>query len=176
MIASSSCHQIAVLVRCLSNRRIIVFFRQEADMSVGRICSRVVATASASETVRMAAGRMAEHDVGTLVVVGTGHPRQAVGVVTDRDLTIRCIAGRLDPDETAISAVMTTPVQSVDEHTPIEDAIAIMARAGTRRLVVLGEGGRVAGLLSLDDVLDVLVDETGAIGRLLEQQKPRIPA
>jgi CBS domain-containing protein len=145
-------------------------------MSVGRICSRVVATAASGETIRAAARRMADHDVGTLVVVGTGHPRQAVGVVTDRDLTIRCIAGRLDPDETAISAVMTTPVQSVDEHTPIEEAIAIMARVGTRRLVVLGEGGRVAGLLSLDDVLDVLVNETGAIGRLLEQQKPRIPA
>jgi len=145
-------------------------------MSVGRVCSRVVATASGSESIRMAAGRMAEHDVGTLVIVGPSHPQQAIGIVTDRDLAIRCIAGRLDPDETAISAVMTTPVQSVDEHTPIEDAIAIMARVGTRRLVILGDGGRVAGLLSLDDVLDVLVDETGAIGRLLEQQKPRIPA
>jgi len=58
----------------------------------------------------------------------------------------------------------------------MEDALAIMARAGTRRLVVLGEGNRVVGLLSLDDVLDVLVEETAAIGRLLEQQKPRIPA
>jgi CBS domain-containing protein len=58
----------------------------------------------------------------------------------------------------------------------MEDAVAIMARTGTRRLVVLGEDNLVVGLLSLDDVLDVLVDETGAIGRLLEQQKPRIPA
>jgi len=154
----------------------IVFFKQEADMSVGRICSRVVATASSSETIRTAARRMADHDVGTLVVVGNGHPRQATGIVTDRDLAIRCIAGRLDPDQTAISEVMTSPVHSVDEDTPMEDAVAIMARAGTRRLVVLGEDNLVVGLLSLDDVLDVLVDETGAIGRLLEQQKPRIPA
>lgn len=142
-------------------------------MSVGRICSRVVATASGSETIRMAARRMADHDVGTLVVVGNG---PTTGIVTDRDLAIRCIAGRLDPDETPISEVMTSPVHSVDEHTPMEDAVAIMARAGTRRLVVLGEDNRVVGLLSLDDVLDVLVDEAGAIGRLLEQQKPRIPA
>ena len=68
-------------------------------MSVGRICSRVVATASGSETIRTAARRMADHDVGTLVVVGNSHPMPATGIVTDRDLAIRCIAGRLDPDE-----------------------------------------------------------------------------
>ncbi|HEY7636334.1 MAG TPA: CBS domain-containing protein [Gemmatimonadales bacterium] len=145
-------------------------------MSVGRICSRVVATASGSETVRTAAARMAEHEVGTLVVVGTSHPRQAIGILTDRDLAVRCIAGRWDPDATVISAVMTSPVQSVDEHVPIADAVAMMARSGTRRLVVTGEDNRVVGLLSLDDVLGVAVEEAGAIGQLLEQQKPRIPA
>lgn len=145
-------------------------------MSVGRICSRVVATASGSESIRTAAARMAEHDVGTLVVVGTSHPRQAIGILTDRDLAVRCIAGRLDPDETVISTVMTSPVHSVDEHTPVEDAVAIMARQGTRRLVVTGEENRVVGLLSMDDVLGVMVEEAGWIGQLLEQQKPRIPA
>jgi CBS domain-containing protein len=135
-----------------------------------------VATASPNETIRVVARRMADHDVGTLVVVGPGQPQQARGIVTDRDITIRCVAGRYDPDETAISEVMTTPVHTVDEHTPIEGAVAIMGRAGTRRLVVTGEDNRVVGLLSLDDVLGVLVDETKAVGRLLEQQMPRIPA
>jgi CBS domain-containing protein len=64
----------------------------------------------------------------------------------------------------------------VDEHQPVEDAVAIMGRAGTRRLVVTGEDQRVAGLLSIDDILGVAVEEAGAIGHLLEQQKPRIPA
>lgn len=145
-------------------------------MSVGRICSRVVATASASETIRTAARRMADHDVGTLVVVGSGHPQRPIGIVTDRDLTVRCIAPGLDPNETAISAVMTTPVHSVDEQMPIEDAVGIMERAGTRRLVVTGENTRLAGLISVDDILVAAAEEAGAIGHLLEQQKPRIPA
>lgn len=51
-----------------------------------------------------------------------------------------------------------------------------MARADIRHLVVLGEDNNVAGLLSLDDVLHVMVGETAAIGRLLERQKPRVPA
>jgi signal-transduction protein with cAMP-binding, CBS, and nucleotidyltransferase domain len=145
-------------------------------MSVGRICSRVVATASAGETIRAAAARMADHDVGTLVVVDPARPRKAKGVVTDRDLAIRCLANRMDPDDTSISAVMTTPVHSVDEHTPLEEAVGKMARAGTRRLVVTGADQEMVGLLSLDDVLGVLVEETTAIGKLLEHQKPHIPA
>jgi CBS domain-containing protein len=144
-------------------------------MSIGRICSRIVATASESETIRTAAERMGELDVGTLVVVGRDHPRKAIGMVTDRDLAVRCITGRFSED-TVVSKVMTTPVHSVDEHTPLEDAVDIMARAGTRRLVVTGEDNRLLGLLSLDDVLEVVIGELAAIGRLLEQQKPRIPA
>lgn len=58
----------------------------------------------------------------------------------------------------------------------VEDAVAIMARAGTRRLVVIGEDDRLVGLLSLDDVLGMAMEQAGAIGQLLEQQKPRMPA
>lgn len=145
-------------------------------MSVGRICSRVVATASASESIRVAVHRMADHDVGTLVVVDFTRPSQAVGIVTDRDITIRSMARRYDPDATSISEVMSTPVHTVEEHTPVEDAVAIMARLGIRRLVVTGEDNRLVGLLSMDDVLGVMIDEAAAMGRLLEQQKPKIPA
>ena len=145
-------------------------------MSVGRICSRVVATATGNETIKKAAQRMADHDVGTLVVVDASHPQRPVGIITDRDLTVRCIAAGLDPDETAISAIMTRPVHSVDEQMPMEDAVAIMGRSGTRRLVVVGQDTGLAGLLSMDDILGVAVEEAGAIGNLLDQQKPRIPA
>jgi CBS domain-containing protein len=96
--------------------------------------------------------------------------------LTDRDIAVRCVADRLDPDNTRLVDLMSAPVQSVDEDTPIEEAVSRMARAGIRRLVVLGEAGNVAGVLSLDDILDTLIMETGAIGRLLERQKPRVPA
>lgn len=145
-------------------------------MSVGRICSRVVATAMGGENIRTAAQRMADHDVGTLVVLGSAHPRQAVGVVTDRDIALRCVAARFDPSETPISEIMSTPVHSVEEYTPVNEAMARMAQLGVRRLVVTGEASAVVGILSLDDILEQIVDETTAVGRLLAQQKPRIPA
>lgn len=144
-------------------------------MSVGRICSRVVATATPEETLRVAARRMLRNEVGTLVVVeghGDNHP---VGLLTDRDITLRCVAGDLDPDKTTIATGMTAPVHLVGEDTPIEEALGRMARVGTRRLVVTGAEGRLAGILSLDDVLDLLVSEAKCIGEVLEKQQPAVP-
>lgn len=145
-------------------------------MSVGRICSRVVATVWPSENVRVAARRMVEHDVGTLVVVEGNGTGDAIGIVTDRDIALRCVAANLDPDRATVAEIMTRPVKAIDEDTPIEDAIARMAERGTRRLIVTGEGKRLVGILSLDDVLALLVEEAGPIGRLLEKQQPHIPA
>lgn len=145
-------------------------------MSVGRICSRVIATASPDETIRAATLRMAEYDVGTLVILDVDRRSRPIGVVTDRDIAIRCVAAKRDPDQTRVSDIMTTPAQAVNEHTPIEEAVTRMANAATRRLVVTGDGDAIVGVLSLDDVIDLVVEETAAIGRLLERQRPHIPA
>lgn len=134
-------------------------------MSIGRICTRTVAIASADEAVAAAARRMAEEDVGTVVVLGAdGCP---AGILTDRDVVLRVVARGLDPAATAIDAVMTRPVVAAHESTPIEDGLGRMARAGVRRLVVIGDDGRLIGVLALDDVLALLVEEAGAIGRVL---------
>lgn len=144
-------------------------------MSVGKICTRIVVSAAPTESVRIGAGRMAQHDVGTLVILGGEGATQAVGIVTDRDIVTRCVAGHLDPDQTPLSVVMTRPLRTVDENTSIEEAVREMARGITRRLVVTGEGNRPIGILSLDDVLDLLIGEFGPLQTLLRRQGPHVP-
>jgi CBS domain-containing protein len=141
-------------------------------MSVGRICTRVVATASPDETIRTVAKRMVEYNVGT-VVIAKGPPKP-LGIVTDRDIVTRCVASGHDPETTPVSVIMTQEVRTVDEAVPIEQALRTMAGAETRRLVVTGEEGRLVGLVSLDDVLELLTEEAEAIGRLLRQEAPRL--
>ncbi len=138
-------------------------------MSAGQMCSRVVATATPNEAVRTAARRMAEHDVGTLVVVDGARGTPA-GMLTDRDLTLRCLAGNLDPDTTRVEELMSRPVQQIDEHAPMSEAIARMKVAAVRRLVVVGDAGRVVGILSLDDVLHLVSRDMCAIGALVDKQ------
>lgn len=139
-------------------------------MSAGKICNRTVVTASLDEAVRTAARRMADYRVGTLVVVDWD--RHPIGIVTDRDIAVRCVAADRDPDRTTIEAIMTTPVRAVPESMPIEESLAYMANAGVRRLVVTDAVGGLAGILALDDLLDLLTEEAEAIGRLVAAQTP----
>lgn len=134
-------------------------------MSVGKICVRTVHVAGPRENARVAARRMVTEKVGTLVVLGGD--RRPVGFVTDRDLMFHCIAEGRDPAHTPLEAIMATPVVTVPEDLPIEDALTRMAGTGVRRLAVVDRAGCLAGLLALDDVLDLLSEEFTTIGRLL---------
>jgi len=141
-------------------------------MSAGRICTRTVVTAADGESVLDIARRMAEHHVGTVVVVNDN--AEPVGIVTDRDLTLRCIAAELAPAATPVSEIMTREVRTTDESTPIKQALRTMAGAGTRRLVVTGAGGKVAGLLSVDDFVKLLGEEATSLSEIVRKDRPEI--
>lgn len=137
-------------------------------MSVGRICVRSVQVASPEETVRAVTGRMADAGVGTVVVLGgDGKP---AGILTDRDIALRCVAQRRDPDTTVVGSVMSVPVICVHESTPIEAALARMAGVHARRLAVVDDEERLVGILALDDVLELLAEELTSVGKLLRQR------
>jgi len=143
-------------------------------MTAGRVCVRSVHVANPGESVRIAARRMQEADVGTLIVVD--NKRNPIGVVTDRDVALRCVAADRDPDTTPISEVMTAPVLCVSESTPIEDALRRMAGISARRLGVTDSEGHLVGILALEDVVDLLVEEAETIGRLLQRRHPPLEA
>jgi signal-transduction protein with cAMP-binding, CBS, and nucleotidyltransferase domain len=139
---------------------------------VGRICSRVVVTATPGESVLTVARRMKEHNVGTVVVVS--ETTKPLAIVTDRDVALRCVAQELDPKNTPVSAIMTREVRSVDESASIEQALRTMAVGATRRLVVTGELGVLRGVLALDDVMELLTEEAESIGKLLRESSTHL--
>jgi CBS domain-containing protein len=140
-------------------------------MSVGRICRREVHVATLGESVRAVAQRMREHNVGTVVVKDErGRP---AGILTDRDLALRVLAEDKDPKMTPVLEVMTSVPKSVTEDTAIESALARMRAEKCRRLLVVGPDGRLVGVLSLDDILELLAEEFGTIGRLLRAEEPK---
>jgi len=137
-------------------------------VSVGAICVRSVQVASPNETVRAVAARMADADVGTVVVLHEdGRP---AGILTDRDITLRCVAKDRDPDTTEVRSVMSAPVTGVHESTPIESALSRMAGLHARRLVVVDDQERLVGILAVDDVLELLAEELASVGKLLQQR------
>jgi CBS domain-containing protein len=127
--------------------------------------------AAADESVLAAAQRMQGARVGTLVVLNEG--REPIGLVTDRDLVTRVIVGGKDPQTTPVGTIMTRDLRTVGEDSPIESALALMRAGGFRRLPVVDGQGKLAGILSLDDVLALLAEELAQIGGVLERQTPR---
>ena len=140
-------------------------------MSIGRICVREVDTASPDESVAVAAERMHQRAVGTLVVVNnTDH---IVGMVTDRDLVSRVLAKGRSPTETSVREVMTLAPKTVSESTPIESALLTMRTGKFRRIPVVDHDNKLVGLITLDDILMLLAEEFSQVGRLLKRETPR---
>jgi CBS domain-containing protein len=143
-------------------------------MSVAKICVREVDTAEVSESVQAAADRMNSRNVGTLLVLNPlQHP---LGIVTDRDLAVRVLAKGKDPFSTTVGDVMTLFPKTIREDTPIEQAITLMRSGPYRRLPVVDHAGKLVGLLSIDDVLDLLAEEFREIGALLKAERPEVLA
>ena len=139
-------------------------------MSTGRICKRRVDLAEAGETARVAAERMRQRGVGTLVV--TDREKRPVGILTDRDLALRVLAAGRDGGATLVREMMTPDPKVATEETPIEDALARMKSGAFRRLPVVDGAGRLVGIVTLDDVLVLLSEEFAAIGTLLGREDP----
>jgi len=139
-------------------------------MSIGRICIREVDVINPDESARVAASRMHSRKVGTLIVVDEA--MVPVGLLTDRDLTTRVLAEGRDGNATPVRKVMSPAPSTVEENTSIEDALAIMRSGTFRRLPVVDGEGHLVGIVSLDDILELLAEEFSEIGWLLRQEEP----
>lgn len=139
-------------------------------MSAGRICTRSTDTVEPTETVQTAACRMLDRNVGSLVVVNQHH--EPIGILTDRDLALRIVATAKDVQTTFVKEIMTPNLQVVSETTSIEDVVRVMRSGPYRRVPVVDSNGRLAGMVTLDDVLDLLSEEFNSIGTLLRKENP----
>ena len=97
-----------------------------------------------------------------------------VGILTDRDIVIRAVASERDLADTTVGDIMSAPVRTIAETAAIEEALGVMRRLAVRRLVVTRDDGVLAGLLSLDDVIERLADDAGVIASLLRKEVPAI--
>ena len=100
-------------------------------------------------SVREAARAMAEHHVGSVMVVGHG---RLVGIFTERDCMKRVVAMGIDPDTTELSAVMTHRVMTITPDHPLLHALHLMHDNGFRHMPVV-ENGRPIGMVSVRDAL-----------------------
>ena len=118
-------------------------------MKVSDIMTKNVVKISPEESVEVAARALNHYNIGALPVCGADG--KLCGMVTDRDLVIRCMAANKPASETTVRQVMTGQVLSVKPDMDAGVAAHLMGRKRVRRLPVV-EAGKVQGILSLDDL------------------------
>jgi CBS domain-containing protein len=118
-------------------------------MLVQEIMTRGAECISLDGTVREAAEKMRQRNVGTLPVLDRG---RLVGVVTDRDITVRATALGWRPECTPVRDVMTPQILFCFDDQDVTEAAALMRDKQVRRLVVLDREQRITGILSLGDL------------------------
>jgi CBS domain-containing protein len=121
-------------------------------MQLSEIITRNVETISPDTSVKEAAQRMRSLDVGSLPVCDG---RRLLGMVTDRDITIRITSEGRDVNTTPISEAMTPELAFVFEDDDVKHAARLMQERQIRRLPVLDRGRNLVGILSLGDLSGV---------------------
>jgi CBS domain-containing protein len=142
-------------------------------MQVSEVMTHGVECVRPEDSIALAAERMRQLNVGSLpVCAGNG---QLMGMITDRDITVRAIAESCDPNDTYVGGVMTAHVISCYEDQDVEEAARLMKANQIRRLVVLDYDRRLVGIVSLGDLAVDTGDERLAAGALEAISAPAEP-
>lgn len=143
-------------------------------MNAGEICNREVIVAYRDMNLFDAAKLMRDHHVGSLVVVVDRPPdRVPVGILTDRDVIVAVVAKGLDLRSVDVGEVMSTDLFTVREQDSVTEVLRLMRERGVRRLPVVTTSGALAGIVTIDDVLDILAEEMGDVVRAIGRERGR---
>lgn len=143
-------------------------------MNVGELCIREVVIAQRDTTVVEAAQRMRSYHVGNLVVVeDEADGRRPVGIVTDRDIVMAVVAVGIDPATLRLGDIMSTELATVRETEDVCETLRYMRDKGVRRMPVVDAAGRLAGIVTVDDLLGLLAEEMGHLAQLITRGQRR---
>jgi len=117
-------------------------------MPLSELSIKEVKTIELGETVDKAASRMAEANIGSLIVVNGDN---LLGILTERDILKKVVANNTLPSEVGVEEVMAFPLVSMPPDVPVGLAIEKMAKLGIRRMPVV-EGGKLLGIVCARDV------------------------
>ncbi|MBI4565421.1 MAG: CBS domain-containing protein [Planctomycetes bacterium] len=116
--------------------------------AVKEVMTRQVATIEPETTLADAAKKMRQLDCGSLPICeGKGH--MLLGIVTDRDITVRAVAEGRDPNRTPVREIMSSDLVCIAEDRDTEQAATLMSTYQVRRLPVVDPTNHVIGMLSL---------------------------
>jgi CBS domain-containing protein len=141
-------------------------------MTIGAICNREVITVQRDATILHAAKLMRQYHVGDVVVIENRKNKAVpIGIVTDRDIVVEQVATELDCKVITVGDIIITKLAMVKDNAGVFDAIQIMTTKGVRRLPVIDDAGGLVGIVTLDDLLQMLAKEFSSLTKLVMREQ-----
>ncbi|WNG16375.1 CBS domain-containing protein [Cystobacter fuscus] len=130
---------------------------------IREVMTREVEVIRPNDTVREAARKMRDLDVGPIPVCDG---KRVQGMITDRDIVVRAIAEDMDPVQTPVSDIMSKGIQYCFEDDQAEDVLDRMEELQLRRFIVVDRDKNLVGIVALGDLAG---EESGhRVGKALE--------
>jgi len=143
-------------------------------MRVGEFCNREVVVIEEERSVTEAAVIMREYHVGDVVIVRVEYGKQVpVGILTDRDIALGIVANGTDPDSVYVADAMSFELTTVNEDDDLMHVIEVMRENGIRRVPVTDSEQTLVGIMTVDDVLDLLSEVLIDLAHLVDRQRRR---
>jgi CBS domain-containing protein len=143
-------------------------------MSVGEICNRDVLVAQSSTPVAEAARLMREYHAGTVVIVeDRGAQRVPVGILTDRDIVLELTAKDMEAGALTAGDLMSADLLTAREEEGIWELIRRMRAQGVRRVPVVNRDGGLEGIVTVDDLLELLAEELAGLAAIVAREQTR---
>lgn len=141
-------------------------------MTVGKFCTRSVVIASKESSIVEISKLMREHHVGDVVIVShDGDLPKPIGIITDRDIVVELLAKDVSLDTVSVGDVMSFELITAKESDSIWDTMHLMRAKGVRRIPVVNDQGGLEGILTADDLLELLADELVMLAKVPLQEQ-----
>lgn len=141
-------------------------------MTIGAICNREVVYVNRDVTVHAACKLMRHYHVGSLVVVDeVDGKRIPVGILTDRDIVVEINAMDLDLKVITTGDIMSPELAVAPESQGMFETIEIMRAKGVRRMPIVDTDNGLIGIVTIDDLLEVLAEELTDVARIVSREQ-----
>lgn len=143
-------------------------------MQVGEICNREVIVIDKESPLREATALMRRYHVGDLVVVENKKESvRPIGILTDRDIVIKVLAENLALDTLLVADVMSYELATIRVEDHFMEALKLMKSKGIRRVPVVNGYHELIGILTVDDLLELLAEQLNDLASLVTWQRKR---
>ena len=143
-------------------------------MTIGQICNRDTVIVRKADSIQEAAILMREQHVGSIVVVeDCGGGVKPVGILTDRDLVVEIVAAGVNAETVSVGDIMSYELLTGHEDDGLWETLQRMRGQGVRRMPVIDARGCLVGILSTDDLLELLAGELGDLVKIISRERRR---